>query len=398
MNKIQTVLPALCALSLLTGTGSFGQSTQPRRFEVEVGGGALQLPAPYRTGWFVGQQLTGYLHPRVGIALGLNWANSANLDPLDTRNPGENVGFTVFKPNPAQLPQFYQRQEQMTNLSAVFIPLLTPRHQFKIQAGLSAYKRREFGVERVFYPEPRDRSYYVEVPRLIDSRRILPMAAVGYDLRLSNRWAVGLNATAYFTGAERPTSTLGLRTAYRFGLLADSLDRKSFDKSELRTGVRLSANLVDRNGLIGGYRMRLAGGLWAELPVSLTWALRGEINYAQRGYRQRGQPTATTSRGSSDYLELPLLFRHEIAYHWHLYGGSYLAFFLNGYSESDGKRNEPIQPHTISGLTLGTSYTLSDRIAADLRYQTDVFLISTTPYDGFHSFQLGLTCQIGKKP
>ena len=371
---------------MLVGSRSFGQSPLRHRFEIEASGGALQLPAPYQTGWFVGQQLTGYIHPRIGIALGLNWANSANLEPLDTQNPDENDQFAMLKPDPAKLLDFYQRQEQMNNLSAVFVPVLTRRHQLKAQVGLALYQRREFGVDQIIYPEPRDRSHYVEVSRLINSRRVLPMAAVGYDLRLSDRWAVGLNATTYFTGAERPTSTFGLRTSYQFGLLADSLGMKAISLSELRAGVRLSASAVNRNSSDGRYRFRSVSGLWAELPLSLIWLVRGEINYAQRGYRSRVSSTLS----SLNYLELPLLFRHEVGYHWHLYGGPYLAFFLNGYRRFDGVDEEPVRPHTVSGLMLGTTYSFTDRLAADLRYQRDLVTLSSTPYGGFHSFQVGL--------
>ncbi len=401
MKTIQISQRVLCVLLILTANRSFSQSTLHRRFEIEAVGGVLQLPAPYRTGWFAGQQLTGYVHPRIGIALGLNWANSANLDPLSTRNPDENDGFVFLKPDPTELLKFYQRQEQMTNLSVVFLPVLTRRHQIKAQIGLSAYRRREFGVDRIVYPQPRDRSNYLEVPRLINSRRVVPMAAVGYDFRLSDRWAVGLNATTYFTGAARPTSTLGLRTAYRFNLSADSLATKPIDWSGLRTGVRLAANVVNRSGSAGrSYRTRFVGGLWAELPLSLTWAARGEINYAQRGYcvkEIQSNGRVLPAFGNLNYLELPLLFRHEVAYRWHLYGGPYAAFFLNGYRESDGQRNAPVQSHAVTGLALGTSYAFTDRFAADLRYQTDLITLSSTPYGGFHSFQAGLSYAIGSK-
>lgn len=395
MNRIHISQRVVFALLILTANRSFGQSISHRRFEVEAIGGSLQLPAPYRTGWFVGQQLTGYVHPRIGIALGLNWANSANLDPLDTRNPDESDGFPILKPDPTELLKFYQRQEQMTNLSVVLVPVLTRRHQIKAQVGLSAYQRREFGVDRIFYPQPRDRSNYEEVPRLINSRRVLPMAAVGYDLRLSGRWALGLNAMAYFTGADRPTSTVGLRTSYRFGVLADSLGIKPIDWRELRTGIRLAGNLtaVNERSPASVYRLRGGGGIWAELPLSLTWQVRGEINYAQRGYESRelrqGNGRYVPALGNLNYLEMPLLFRNEVAYRWHLYGGPYLAFFLNGRAESDGQA-EPTQPHTISGIILGTEYQLSDRLSIDARYQRDLLRLSSAPYGGLHGFQAGL--------
>jgi hypothetical protein len=93
------------------------------------------------------------------------------------------------------------------------------------------------------------------------------------------------------------------------------------------------------------------------------------------------------------------LFRHEVAYRWHIYGGPYLAFYLNGYTESDGKRNPSVQSHSLSGLILGTTYSFSDRLAADLRYQRDLVALSSTPYSqAYHSFQAGLTYSIKRKP
>ena len=128
--------------------------------------------------------------------------------------------------------------------------------------------------------------------------------------------------------------------------------------------------------------------------------MRGELNYAQRAYRQRevrqGGVRYLPALGNLNYLEMPLLFRHEVAYRWHLYGGPYLAFFLNAYTETDGKRNEPVRSHTVSGLMLGTSYVLTERLGVDLRYQRDLVTLSSTPYGGFHSFQAGLNYTIGK--
>ena len=371
------------------------QSVTRYRFEAETGVGTLQLPSPYRPGWLVRQQLTAYVSPRVGVALGLNWGASANRAPLQTTDPGQPSGTSFPNPNPAQLRAFYQRNETMTNLSLVVVPVLTNRHRVRVQAGLAAYKRRELGVDSIIYLDPRF-SYSEQLARITNTTRVVPTAAAGYDFRLSNRWTIGALATGWFTGEGRPTTSLGLHGTYRFGLAADSLGLRPVDWQELRYGLRASAAAVSLNGRSPAnvYRIRFNGGLWAELPLSLTWSMRGEINYAQRGYRQRevqqGNSRYLSASGNADYLEMPLLFQHEIAYRWHLYGGPYLAFFLNGYTESDGKRNEPIRPHTVSGLMLGTTYTLADRLTADLRYQRDLVTLSSTPYGGFHSFQVGL--------
>lgn len=377
----------------LISVEALAQTPNSYRFEAEAGVSALQLPTPYRAGWHVRQQLTGYFRPRLGVAVGIGWGASANNDPLDSTDPASAPSYP--QPDPAKLPAFYSRQEHMTDFSVVALPLFTKRSQLKAQIGISVYRRREVGVDSIFREEPRYPTYRV-VGKFIDTRRVVPMAALSYDYRLSSRWAVGVNGTTYFTGDGRPTTTLGIRTTYRFNVFADSLGMKPIPWSELRAGVRLGGSVVGENGMGPGgrYRTRFVGGLWAELPLSLTWAVRGELTYAQRGYRtdevNSGNTRYLAGFANLNYLEMPLLFRHEVAYRWHLYAGPYLAFFLNGYSETEGKRNPPVRPATATGLMFGASYNLTERVAADVRYQRDMVLLSSSPYGGFHSFQLTL--------
>ena len=372
---------------------ALAQTPSTHRFEVETGVSTMALPTPYRTGWHVRQQVTGYIKPRLGVALGIGWGASANKDPLHTTDPA-NPG-PYAQPDPARLRDFYNRQEHMTDLALVVLPVLTKHHQLKAQIGLSVYRRREVRVDSIFRIDPRYPEYQT-TGRFTNTNRVVPMAALGYDYRISSRWGVGVNGTAYFTGDGAPTTTLGLRGTYRFGLCADSLGMNPVPWNELRAGVRLGTRFVAENGMGPGgrYRARFVGGLWAELPLSLTWAVRGEINYAQRGYKSDAVDTGnirySSNLGNLNYLEIPILFRHEVAYHWHLYTGPYVAFFLNGYTETGGKQNPPVNPNTITGLMIGTSYALTDRLFADLRYQRDLIQISSTPYGGLHSVQLTL--------
>ena len=387
---MKTTLIFLFAISV----GAVAQTTENRRFDLETGVSTLNLPTPYRAGWHVRQQLTGYLRPRLGIALGVGWGASANNDPLATTDPA-NPGLYA-QPDPAQLRDFYSRQDRMTDLSLVVLPVLTKRHQLKAQVGLSVYRQREIRVDSIFRLNPRYPDYQT-TGKLTNTSRVVPMAAVGYDYRISSRWGVGVNGVAYLTGNGAPTTTLGLRGTYRFGLSADSLGMNPVSWNELRAGVRLGAGLVGENsmGPGGRYRTRFAGGLWAELPLSLTWAVRGEINYAQRGYRSDEVKTGTSrylsNFASLNYLEIPVLFRHEVAYGWHLYAGPYVAFLINGYTETEGVRNPPLNANSVTGLVVGASYALTNRLSADLRYQRDLIQISSAPYGGLHSAQLGIS-------
>lgn len=396
MNK-QSIHQLLLALGFLfTTLNGFAQMPERYRFEVETGGGSLRLPGSYRAGFFYRQQLTGFVSPRVGVALGLNWGSSSNLKPLTISDPR-----ATNQPDPAQIKSVYQRTDQMTDLSLVWLPVRTRRHQVRVQAGVSLYRQRETGVDSLIYLIPRD-SYYEIIPSQTNIRRVVPVVSVGYDFRPAKRWSVGVAGTRYLMPGGN-TTMLGIRVGYRLGFPADSLGIKSLRLNELRWGIRAAGSRVNFNqkGVSTQYRLRFNGGIWAELPLSLTWSVRGELNYAQRGYKARevrqGNIRYLSALGNVNYLELPLLFRHEASYRWHLYGGPYLAFFLNNYAESDDIPT-PIEPdNTQSGLMFGASYNLTDRLAFDARYQRDVLKISSRPYGGFHSFQAGLTYTIQKR-
>lgn len=377
----------------LTG---FAQVPERYRFEVETGGGSLRLPSPYRTGYFYRQQLTGFVSPRVGVALGLNWGSSSNLKPLTISDPR-----AKYQPDPAQIKSAYQRTDQLTDLSLVWLPIRTRRHQVRVQGGVSLYRQRETRADSLVYFNPRD-PYYEIIPKQIATRQVVPVVSVGYDFRPSARWSVGVVGTRYFRSGDNITA-LGVRVGYRLGFSADSLGIKPLRLNELIWGVRGAGSGVNFNqkGVNTQYRFRFNGGIWAELPLSLTWSVRGELNYAQRGYKlrevQRGNIRYLSASGSANYLEMPLLFRHEASYRWHLYGGPYMAFFINGHTESDGQPNPPTPGHTLLGLMFGTSFDLTDRLAFDARYQRDMLKLSLKPYGGFHSFQVGLTYTVQKR-
>ena len=382
--KTSLILIALLAVARL----GISQALTPYRFEVNGSISQLNLPMPYRAGWHFQQQLTAYFRPRLGVALGFGWGGTANTAPLNTIDPASPLD---RQPDPAQLSAFYKRQDYMTNLSLVLLPVLTRRHELKLQAGLSVYRRREVGVDSIFRDDPR--LPYRAVGKFTDTRRVVPMVTLGYAFRVSPRWSVGVNGTAYLTGDSRPATTLGFQGSYRFGLSTDSLAMKPVSWQDIQAGVRAGATVVAENNMRTGgrYRTRFIGGLWAVLPLSLTWRIRGEVNYAQRGYRNDevdlGGTRYAAGFANLNYLEVPLLFRYEMAERWHVYTGPYLAFFLNGYAETAGVRQPVSTPTTNSGVMLGLSYKLAKRLAADLRYQRDLIQFASTPYGGFHSFQ-----------
>ena len=360
------------------------------RFEAETGVSSLRLPQPYRAGWHVRQQLTAYVRPRLGVSLGLGWGGSANNDPLTQLNPNG-------RPDARAILDFYNRQERMTDLTAVWLPVLSRRHQLKLQAGLSLQRRREVSIDSIFYERP-GQPFYDAVPTYVNQTRVMPMVAAGYDFRLSSRWAVGVNAVAYLGGNDQTVNTFGVRTSYRFNVSRDSLGISPGPGEPLAWGIRVAVNRVGDNASSSASVRNVTrgvAGVWAEYPLSLTWGIRGEANYAQRGYRMDGYKVGTFQvygqQTEATYLELPLLFRHEVSEKAHLYIGPYLALLLSGTYKSDAGTQLTLDFHTNSGLAFGADYQLTKKLFVDLRYQRDLLQISTTPYSNtFHSYQLGL--------
>ena len=385
----------LSFLTALTGSGILAQT--PYRFEAEAGASLLQLPDESEVGWAVRQQLTAYIRPRLGVLVGVTWGGSSNMAPLSSRS-AQNAS---SRPDPSRLNQFYVRAERMADLSVAFLPVLTRHHQLTVRVGLSAYKSQASRVDSIIFYRPGMFDYQTVLGQT-STQRIAPLAGASYDYRFSSRWAVGITANAYFARGSQPVTTVGLRSTYRFNTGADSLGMKPIDRDEIQIGVRVAANLSADNGrsVASMYGWHGVGGVWAELPLSLTWQLRGEINSAQRGYKirevQQGSSRYIPAFGNLNFLELPLLFRNEVAYHGHLYGGPYLALLLNGRAESDG---EPVAVPTYvtSGLMLGADYQFSNRLSIDVRYQRDILRLSGRPYDGLHGFQLGLNYTIPNK-
>ncbi|GAB3572906.1 hypothetical protein GCM10027578_33230 [Spirosoma luteolum] len=373
----------------LTYSGATAQETYPR-FELELGGGLSCLPNSDPNGWFARQQLTAYLKPRIGISAAIGWAGSANTSPL-TLAPN-----AYGLPDPARLDQFYVRMDRMLDLSAVLLPVLTRHHQVSVRVGISAYRSQTTRVDSVIYYNQSGPLYYQTRLNQPVIRQIAPLVGIGYDYRLSNRWSLGIQTTAYLNAPGRQTAwTTGLRTSYQFGLSPEALGFAAIEKEGFRTGLRVAAGVVSTNqrSVAGIYGRGATAGLWAELPLSLTWQFRGELDYAQRNNGTRAMqvgnfryPPGTTRLG---YLEIPLLFRNEVAYCWHLYSGPYVATLLHANSEIDGIA-QPVDPHTVVGLMAGADYQLSNRVALDLRYQRDLVQLSRTPHGGLHSFQLGV--------
>ncbi|MGA0559440.1 hypothetical protein ACO2Q8_22470 [Larkinella sp. VNQ87] len=382
MNRFGFVLSLLFLLAVTGQRPVLAQASDGYRWELSTGGSALRLSDVAPTGWFLRQQVTYFPHKNIGFSAGVSWGKLDNPAPLQAADRRELLNL------------FYQHHNA-TELNVVLAPLRSRRHTVRVSAGLAFWRLRVMTVDSVYTTRyPIDDQTTIR-PAFSDSRRVVPQVGLGYQVNLTPRWLLGLEGRAYRLGPAKTATTLGLTAAYRFRLHPDSLGLTHFNRQNLKVGLRVGATHSTENGRSPSerYRTRLVGGVWAELPISLTWSARGEISYAQRGYRvdnyRKGNLRYLPAVSSENFLDWTLLFSHEVAYHWRLFAGPQLALFLNGQAEVDGKPS-PVRPRNFSGIVVGTAVQLADRWQLDGRYQRDVLSFSTNQGGGLHGFQLGI--------
>ncbi|MFD1144812.1 hypothetical protein ACFQ4C_27025 [Larkinella insperata] len=368
-------------LLLLAHPDAFSQMPDDYRWEISGSGSGLRSSDVSPTGWFIRQQLTYFPHRNVGVSAGVGWGKLDDLSPLKTGNAQE-------------LYNLFYRQHNATELNLVLAPVRSRRQTVRLSAGLALWRTQAMTVDSAYVSDLQRQQYEI-IPRFTDARRLVPQVGLGYQVNVSPRWLIGLEARAYWTGGGKTATTVGVTTAYRFRLSADSLGIRRIDRQDLKAGIRLGATHSVGNGRSPSevYRTRLVGGIWGEVPISLTWFARGEISYAQRGYRvyerRQGNTRHVPTVSSQNFLDWTILFSHEVAYRWRLFVGPQLAMFLNGKAEADGEPEE-VRRRSFGGMVVGTAVQLSDRLQLDGRYQRDVFSLSTNQGGGLHGFQLGV--------
>ena len=98
--------------------------------------------------------------------------------------------------------------------------------------------------------------------------------------------------------------------------------------------------------------------------------------------------------GNYNFLEFPLLFRHEVADRWSLLAGPHISFLLGGRAEVGNEKNPLASSLTAGGVNVGVLYKISDRFGADARYSRDLLVLSGGRSPAFHVIQVGLNAML----
>lgn len=301
------------------------------------------------------------------------------------------------------LKNIYDRNIIQSDISLVLRPIATRRHILSLSVGIAALRQITTRADCVYVrlnPLNQQNEIYAQ-PNVSDQRVATPVVGASYQFRVSPRFALGLDGRlTWGTGGQR-ISSVGVSGNYRFNVSAASLGLPPIAADELTWGVRGAANISGQYERSAGevWLTRLAAGVWVQVPVSVSWAMRGELTYVQRGYEvekttQAGY-TYLPASSRANYIDATLLFRNELSEHWHLFLGPHLSFFLNGTYQSNGT-SYPVNTGINSGLTLGTSVNITRRIALDARYVRDIIRFGSQPYGGFQGFQLGTSVGLNR--
>ena len=350
---------------LILGTALAVGTVRPARGQqyqnqVETGVYLLRPPGSYRPGWLFQQQFSRLLTPGFGMALGFGVGTSAYLPP-DLADPYE-------------VARMYERHYGMVDLSAFGIPLRRGPHRLRLLAGPSLVVSKEMRVDSLLgEPFVNQATFKFE-----KWRRLGFHAGAAYEFALSPRWTVGVNAAAYFLGSA-PTWIAGLKGTYHFQITEAALGMRKPDWSRFQYGVRGGWGI---NNLVNfGTKSRgdFHAGVYTETGVGRNWLLRGEVVYSQKGARISVpvSPSRTLLlRARFQYLDLPLLFKHQLIEKLYLYGGIQLAVLLKQSVEYNGATGtfEGVSP-VEGGLVGGVAYHFAERWQAELRHNQGIITI-----------------------
>jgi hypothetical protein len=379
----------LFVLLVATTTALQAQDSTRYRLEVTTLAGSLRTTDRPLGGVLLGQQFAFFPTRRVGVAVGFGWGEQNAPAPLS-------------RTDVAGLAGIYQRETMYTEASLLLRPLDTRRHALTLSAGIASVGQTATFVDSV-YTLPNRPANELSL-RVANISRQTAGAVLGatYLFRVSRRVGVGVSGRLLWGPDGQRVSSVGLAGTYRFNVSAASLGFSSFATDERQWGIRAAVNLsapFERNPATV-WLPRPALGLWLQLPLSVNWNLRGELSVVGRGTEQQatsvGPSTYPDRITQTSYLDATLLFSNDISEHWQAFIGPNLGFSLSGERIYDGFREVPASVIN-SGLVLGTSVRIGQRLALEARYVRDIIRFSREPYNGYQGFQFGTSVRLGRR-
>ena len=164
-----------------------------------------------------------------------------------------------------------------------------------------------------------------------------------------------------------------------------------------------SGDDVDDNNILYGFN----AGVYATLPISDFVAIQPEILYSAQGSKSEGPLNIegdiydVKATLKMNYINVPVMFKYQIADKFSLEAGPYVGFLTKAKLEFDieglGSGTEDMKDNVKStdfGIGVGMNYEFSDVIFANARYQAGLTEIGDSEAGGNNIknsvFQIGL--------
>lgn len=164
-----------------------------------------------------------------------------------------------------------------------------------------------------------------------------------------------------------------------------SAQEKTSNTSNIKFGAKGGINFANLAGDDADGAKMVVGfnaGFFVEIPVAEKLVFQPEVLYSTQGSKSKGPLFIDGSIYNVEatfkfnYINIPLLFKYEIANKFSLEAGPYVGFLTNAKLKVKikGVGSETIDAKdllksTDFGLTLGMNYEFTDVIFANARYQ-----------------------------
>ncbi|NEW80735.1 MAG: PorT family protein, partial [Gelidibacter sp.] len=135
----------------------------------------------------------------------------------------------------------------------------------------------------------------------------------------------------------------------------------------------LSGDVSNNEALIGFH-----AGVFAEIALADSFYLQPELLYSTQGAKYEGPSSIFTSDLKLNYINLPIMFKYDVANRFYLEAGPQIGFLVSAeenwegtYGGITGSGEEDVKDSfetTDFGVNFGLSYGFTEKIFAQARY------------------------------
>jgi hypothetical protein len=372
---------------------AFPSLAQNYTHQVEAGISAIRVSDKKHGGFMYHNRYTAFVHPKVGVAGTFGFLTSSYF-------PARGEFAT-------KLSDQFQKNYLMGDVSAVFLPLKIQKHSLRVTGGVSWRQRSESEPFNVYQESsPYTPNRWVVESQYVKTQDIGLHASIGYEHAFTDRFATGVELTAYNYDRGAAILALGIQGRYKFDITKESLGFTNGKVQMTGWGVKGGINvsdLIEFNDYLLS-RKSFHAGFFADFAMRKRFSFRSELLYSGKGARTPsfelpliGLNFPTRMVFQLHYLDVPLLINYNVYKNFRLYTGVQPGFLLAQRAKVKGGSGKAEGGNQIElSLAAGAMYELS-RFHVDVRYTHGVISIVDRSNPNNQVLQASLGYRLSKK-